>query len=47
LKNAKEVVAKFEKRLSIEVWKQEKLDMIEKRDCRGGDLPGKYIAKML
>jgi len=32
LENIKKVVAKFEKRLSIEVRKQEKLNMIEEQD---------------
>jgi len=47
LENTKEEVAEFEERLSIEVRRQEKLDIIEKRDIRKGKLPGKYIVKML
>ena len=43
----KKVVAKFEKRISIEVRKQERLDMVEKKDFRRGELLGKYMVKML
>jgi len=41
LKNAKKVVAEFEER------KQERLNMVEKRDFRREKLPEKYIAKIL
>jgi len=37
------VVTKFKERLSIEVRRKEKID----RDFRRGELPEKYIAKML
>jgi len=37
----------FEGRMSTEVRKQEKLNMIEEKDFRRGELPGKYIMKML
>jgi len=47
LENTKEVVVKFEKRLSVEVRKQEKLNIVEKRNFRRRELPEKYIAKML
>jgi len=33
--------------MSVEVKKQEKLDMTEEKDFRRGELPGKYMAKML
>ena len=33
--------------MSVEVRRQEKLDMIEEKDFRRGKLPGKYTAKML
>ena len=33
--------------MDAEVRRQEKMDMAEKRDFRRGELPGKYIAKML
>ena len=33
--------------MSAEVRRQEKLDMIEEKNLRRGELPEKYIAKML
>jgi len=33
--------------MSTEVRRQEKLNMIEKKDFRRKELPGKYMAKML
>jgi len=47
LENTKEVMEEFEGRMNTEVRKQEKLDMAEERDFRRGELPGKYIVKML
>ena len=47
LKNIKEVVVEFERRMSIKVRRQEKLDMVEERDFRKGELLGNYITKML
>ena len=47
MENAKEVVTEFEERLSIEVRRQEKLDIVEKRDFRKGKLPEKYIVETL
>jgi len=40
-------VAEFEKRLSIEVRQQEKLDIMEERDFRRRELLGKYTVKIL
>ena len=37
----------FERRMNMEVRRQEKIDMAEERDFRRGDLPGRFIAKML
>jgi len=37
----------FERRMNIEVRRQEKLDMVEEKDFRRGELPGKYMIKML
>ena len=37
----------FEGRMSAEVRRQEKLDRMEEKDFRRGELSGKYIAKML
>ena len=47
MENIKDIVAKFEGRLNTEVRKQEKLDIVKKRDFRRGELPGKYMAKIL
>ena len=47
LENIKDIVAKFEGRLNTEVRKQEKLDIVKKRDFRRGELPEKYMAKIL
>ena len=47
LENTKKVVAKIERRLSIEVRRQEKLDIEEERDFRREELLGEYIAKIL
>jgi len=33
--------------MNVEVRRQEKLDMVKERDFRRGELPGKFIAKML
>ena len=33
--------------MNAEVRRQEKLNMVEKRDFRRGELPGKYTTKML
>jgi len=47
LKNAEEALKKFEGRMSVEVRRQEKIDMAEERDFRREELPGKFTAKML
>ena len=47
LKNAKEAIKEFEGKMSVEIRRQEKIDMAEKRDFRRGELPGKFMAKML
>ena len=47
LKNIKEVVTEFEKRVNTGVRRQEKLDMVEEKDFRREKLLGKYIAKIL
>ena len=33
--------------MNIEVRKQKKLDIVNEKDCSGGELPKKYITKML
>jgi len=45
--NVKKVVVEFKRILSVEVRKQEKLDMAKERDFRREELPEKYMAKML
>ena len=37
----------FEKRISAEVRRQEKLDMMEEKNFRRRELPEKYMVKML
>jgi len=41
------VVVKFKERINTEVRQQEKLNMVEERDFKRGELPGKYMVKML
>jgi len=40
-------VEEFERKMSAEVRKQEKLDRMEENDFRRGELSEKYMAKML
>ena len=47
LGNAREVLEEFERRINAEVRRQEKLDMAEEKDFRRGELPEKFMAKML
>jgi len=47
LKNAEEALKKFKGRISVEVRRQEKIDMAEERDFRREELPEKFTAKML
>ena len=47
LENAGEVLEEFERRMNAEVRRQEKIDIVEKRDFRRGELPEKYTAKLL
>ena len=47
LGNAKEVLEKFKGRINAEVRRQEKIDMVEERDFRREELPGKFTAKIL
>ena len=47
LENAKELVAKFERRINAKVRRQEKLDRVKEGNFRREELPEKYIAKML
>ena len=47
LENTKEVVAEFEERLSAKVRRQEKLNIVEEKDFKRGELPGKYMVMTL
>jgi len=47
LKNAEEAIKEFEGKMSVEIRRQEKIDMAEERDFRRGELPGKFTAKIL
>jgi len=47
LKNAEETLEEFEGRMSEEVRRQERIDLVKERDFRRGELPGKFMAKML
>ena len=47
LENVKKVVAKFEGRMNAEVRQQEKLNIVEERYFRRGELLGKYTAETL
>ena len=47
LENTKELVVEFKGRINVEVRRQEKLDLAEERNFRRGELPGKYMARML
>ena len=47
LENARKIVEEFKGRMNVEVRRQEKLDIVEERDFRRGELLGKYMAKML
>ena len=47
MKNTEEALKEFEGRMSVEVRRQEKIDMAEERDFRREELLGKFTAKML
>ena len=47
LGNTKKLVAEFEGKMNTKVRRQEKLDLVEKKDFRRNKLPGKYTAKIL
>jgi len=47
LKNVEEALEEFEGRMSAEVRRQERIDIAEERDFRRGELPGKFMARML
>ena len=41
------MIEEFEERMNVEVRRQEKIDLAEKRDFRRGELLGKFTVKML
>ena len=47
LKNAGKVLEEFKGRMSAEVRRQEKIDMVEERNFKRGELLGKFTARML
>jgi len=47
LKNAGEALEEFEGKMNAEIRRQEKINMVEERDFKRGELPGKFTAKML
>ena len=47
LGNVKEVLEEFKGRMNAEVRRQEKIDMAEEQDFRRGELPGKFMVRML
>ena len=47
LGNVKEVLVEFKERIEMEVRRQEKIDRAEKRDFRRGELPEKFMARIL
>ena len=47
LENAKEVVAEFKGRMNTDIRRQEKLEEVEERDFKRGELLGKYMVKIL
>ena len=47
MENTKELVEEFEERMNTEVRRQEKLDIVEEKAFRRGELPEKYTVRML
>ena len=47
LGNVEEVLEEFKGRMNAEVRRQEKIDMAEEQDFRRGELPGKFMVRML
>jgi len=47
LGKTKEVLEEFEERMDAEIRRQEKLDRAEEQDFRRGELPEKFMARML
>ena len=47
LKNAEEALEEFEERMSVEVRRQERIDMVKERNFRREELPEKFTARIL
>jgi len=47
LGNARKSLEEFEGRMNAEMRRQEKIDIVEERDFRRGELLGKFMVKML
>ena len=47
LGNVREIIADFKGRISTEVRKQQKIEIVEEQDFKRGELPGKYMVRML
>ena len=47
MKNVEEALEEFKGRMSEEVRRQERIDLAEERDFRRGELPEKFMVKML
>ena len=47
LENVKELVNEFKERMNAKVRRQENLDRLEERDFKRGELPERYMAKIL
>jgi len=47
LENAKEVITEFENRMSTEVRRLEKFNLVEEQDFKREELPEKYTIKIL
>ena len=47
LRNVREALEEFKRRMNVKVGRQEKLNIIEEKDFRREELPEKYMVKML
>ena len=45
--NVEEVLEEFKGRMNVKVRRQEKLNMVEEKDFRRGELSRKFMAKIL
>ena len=47
LENTKKALKKFKGQMNAEVRRQERIEMVEEREFRRRELPGRYTAKLL